>query len=90
MKLLGYEQIPPNTQFLILHGEKDEIVPFASGMKLLQVIPRARFVKIGSQPGEVPNFAFGHRWWEYFEIEVWVDVVETFLASGPNQRLSRL
>ncbi|KAE9397386.1 alpha/beta-hydrolase [Gymnopus androsaceus JB14] len=89
MKLSGYEQIPPTTQFLIIHGEKDSIVPFSSGKKLLQVIPQARFVQTGSQPGEVPNLAFGHHWWEYFDIEVWLNVVETFL-SQENQLHGRL
>ncbi|KAF9068297.1 Alpha/Beta hydrolase protein [Rhodocollybia butyracea] len=81
MKLYGYERIPPNIQFLVIHGLRDAIVPFSSGKKLLQVVPGSTFVQTGSRPGQVPNIDFGHHWWEYFPIEVWVNVLEKFLSS---------
>ncbi|KAF8823846.1 hypothetical protein HHX47_DHR9000509 [Lentinula edodes] len=90
MKLSEYGQIPKNTSFLVIHGEKDAIVPFSSGTNLRQVIPQASFIQTGPQPGQVPNLAFGHHWWEYFDIEVWVKVFETFLSSRENQRNGKL
>ncbi|KAJ3920859.1 Alpha/Beta hydrolase protein [Lentinula edodes] len=82
--------IPKNTSFLVIHREKDAIVPFSSGTNLRQVIPQASFIQTGPQPGQVPNLAFGHHWWEYFDIEVWVKVFETFLSSRENQRNGKL
>ncbi|KAJ3903829.1 Alpha/Beta hydrolase protein [Lentinula edodes] len=90
MKLSEYGQIPKNTSFLVIHGEKDAIVPFSSGTNLRQVIPQVSFIQTGPQPGQVPNLAFGHHWWEYFDIEVWVKVFETFLSSRENQRNGKL
>ncbi|KAJ4475724.1 hypothetical protein J3R30DRAFT_3706325 [Lentinula aciculospora] len=90
MKLSGHDQIPKSTLFLIIHGEKDAVVPFSSAAKLLRVIPQALFIQTGSQPEQIPNLAFGHHWWEYFDIEVWVNVVEVFLASNEIQRHGKL
>ncbi|KAF5349457.1 hypothetical protein D9757_012428 [Collybiopsis confluens] len=90
MKLSGYEKLPPDTQLLIIHGEKDAIVPFSSGQKLLKVFPRAQFVQTGLLPGQVPDLAFGHHWWEYFAIEVWINVLELFLSSERKERQGRL
>ncbi|KAJ3841103.1 Alpha/Beta hydrolase protein [Lentinula raphanica] len=86
MNLQGYEQIPKSTRFLVIHGERDAVVPFSSAAKLLRVLPQASFIQTGPRPGQVPSLAFGHHWWEYFDIEVWVDVVETFLGSTEDQR----
>ncbi|KIK58148.1 hypothetical protein GYMLUDRAFT_45341 [Collybiopsis luxurians FD-317 M1] len=90
MKLSGYERIPSSIQFLVIHGEKDAVVPFSSGQKLFKVIPQAKFVQIGSLPGQVPNLAFGHHWWEYFDIQVWINVIEVFLSSKRIERQGRL
>ncbi|KAJ3998680.1 Alpha/Beta hydrolase protein [Lentinula boryana] len=90
MKLYGYEQIPKSTHFLIIHGEKDAIVPFSNAAKLLREIAQASFIQTGFEPGQIPTLAFGHHWWEYFDIEVWINIIETFLSSRENQRQSKL
>ena len=54
----------------------NDIVP----QETLRLIPWARFVEQGDQPGQVPTLNFGHWWYEYFDIEVWHDVVHKFLT----------
>ncbi|KAG6814596.1 hypothetical protein H0H92_000125 [Tricholoma furcatifolium] len=76
-------------QVLVIHGELDEVVPFSCGQEILQRIPWAQFVAIGKKPGQVENFAFGHHWFEYFDIRVWHDVVEIFLGNQ-NTAAARL
>lgn len=72
-------KIPPSIKILVIHGEKDLIVPYSSGCKILELIPHALAVRRGSSKGQVPNHGFGHIWYEYFAVEVWKDVIETFL-----------
>lgn len=48
---------------------------------ILNRIPHARFVEVGQGKGKLPNLAFGHAWYSYFDTEVWKDVFETHLAS---------
>lgn len=85
LKVLDFEgyhdRLSGDIQFLVIHGELDEIVPFSCGQEILRRIPCARMVEIGKRPGQVENYAFGHHWFEYFDIRVWHDVVETFLTS---------
>ncbi|KAG6854689.1 hypothetical protein C0991_002400 [Blastosporella zonata] len=88
----GYhDKLPRDIRFLVIHGELDEVVPFYCGREILQRIPWAKPVEIGSSRGQVQNYAFGHHWFEYFDIQVWHDVVERFLIkqnqSSPNARL---
>jgi len=82
-----HEKLPRNMQFLIIHGERDAIVPPYCGEEILKRIPWAQPVKIGTQYGAVESLAFGHHWFEYFDIRVWQDVVEKFLASPSLARL---
>lgn len=76
-----HAKLPRSMQFLVIHGNLDAIVPPYCGEEILQRIPWAKPVKIGSRPGSVENLEFGHHWFEYFDIQVWHDVVEEFLAS---------
>jgi hypothetical protein len=46
---------------------------------MLRRIPSASFVEIGTKPGQVPSLAFGHHWFEYFDLGVWYNVVEAHL-----------
>lgn len=55
------------------------------GQELVQRTPRAKFVQVGNHPGQVPSLAFGHHWFEYFDIEVWYDVIEKFMTSVSAQ-----
>jgi hypothetical protein len=74
---------------LVIHGELDQVVPFYSAQEILRRIPWAKQVEIGCLPGQVENLAFGHLWFEYFDIQVWHDVIETFLVSTVDTK-SRL
>ncbi|KAJ7311597.1 Alpha/Beta hydrolase protein [Mycena albidolilacea] len=82
-----HEKLPRNIQFLVIHGDLDAIVPPYCGQEILQRIPWARPVEIGTQRGAVENLDFGHHWFEYFDVQVWHDVIEKFLASTYLARL---
>lgn len=84
-----YEKLPKDTHILVIHGKLDEIVPFSSSEEIVLRMPQAQRVVIGSRPGQIPNLSFGHHWFEYFDVQVWHDVVETFLATG-GRREARL
>lgn len=68
-------------QVLVIHGKEDRIVPNYCGDEILQRIPWAKMVEVGCTPGQVPNLDFGHHWFEYFDIQVWHDVVERFMGE---------
>ncbi|KAF7363930.1 Haloacetate dehalogenase H-1 [Mycena sanguinolenta] len=82
-----HEKLPRSMQFLIIHGERDAIVPPYCGQEILKRIPWARPVEIGTQYGAVETLAFGHHWFEYFDVRLWHNVVENFLASPSLARL---
>jgi len=89
---LGYhDKLSRDIQFLVIHGEVDEVVPFYCGQEILRRIPWAKIVEIGEAPGQVESYAFGHHWFEYFDIQVWHDVVEKFTGNSnarpPTARL---
>ncbi|KAF9469292.1 Alpha/Beta hydrolase protein [Collybia nuda] len=77
-----HDKLPKDMQFLIIHGKEDKIVPSYCGEEILQRIPWAKTVKVGQSPGEIPSLDFGHIWFEYFDIQVWYDVVNEFLKEG--------
>ncbi|KAJ6531609.1 Alpha/Beta hydrolase protein [Mycena vulgaris] len=82
-----HAKLPRSIQFLVIHGDLDAVVPPYCGKEILERIPWARPVEIGTYPGAVENLAFGHHWFEYFDVQVWHDVVEKFLASTHLARL---
>ncbi|KAK0496838.1 Alpha/Beta hydrolase protein [Armillaria luteobubalina] len=73
--------MPRNTRILVVHGRLDKVIPFSFGQDITNMIPWATMVSVGSKPGQVPSYDFGHYWYEYFDIQVWVDVVEKFLKK---------
>ncbi|GJJ10893.1 hypothetical protein Clacol_005121 [Clathrus columnatus] len=75
------KQIDPRTDILVIHGIEDAVVPFSSAEEILRACPQARLVSLGSKRGQVPTYAFGHIWYEYFEIGVWMGVLESFLDN---------
>lgn len=75
---------------MVIHGKKDVIVPYSCGEEILQRIPWAHMVEVGSLPGQVPDLDFGHQWSEYFDIQVWHDVVEGFMADAKPSHTARL
>ncbi|KAJ7603421.1 Alpha/Beta hydrolase protein [Roridomyces roridus] len=68
-----------NTKVLIIHGSQDQVIPFRCAQEMLQRIPGAHFVETGNKPGQVPHLAFGHQWFEYFDLGVWHNVVDMHL-----------
>lgn len=46
-------------------------------------------VEQGNKPGQVPSLAFGHLWYEYFDAQVWQDVVEGFLKRTNGASVSQ-
>ncbi|KAF8521054.1 Alpha/Beta hydrolase protein [Gautieria morchelliformis] len=82
--------IPSSTKVLVIHGREDVVVPFSYAEEILRSIPHARMVEIGSQRGQVPNYDFGHVWYEYFEVDVWVRVIEEFVDTRDTFLTSRL
>jgi len=82
-----HTELPRDTQVLLIHGKLDRIVPFSSGQEILRLLPHARLVEIGNRPGQIPHFQFGHYWFEYFDVQVWKNVVDKFLGDEPKARL---
>jgi len=81
-------KLPPDTQVLSIHGRLDQVVPTSCRQEILQHVPHAQLVGIGDRPGQIPNDQFGHHWWEYFDIQIWKDVVDNFLEDKAVFRLS--
>ncbi|KAG1754304.1 Alpha/Beta hydrolase protein [Suillus lakei] len=84
-----HSRLSPDTQFMIIHGELDQILPFSNVQGFLRLIPWARVVPVGDAPGSVPTLRFGHDWIEYFDPQVWCGVFEAFLQTrcGEKARL---
>ncbi|KAJ7781971.1 hypothetical protein DFH07DRAFT_865056 [Mycena maculata] len=61
LQRFDFEQLLPNIssniQILVIHGQQDQVILF-------------RCAEIGNQPGKVPSLAFGHQWFEYFDLGV--------------------
>ncbi|KIJ69141.1 hypothetical protein HYDPIDRAFT_36229 [Hydnomerulius pinastri MD-312] len=75
-----------DTQFLVIHGELDQIVPFSNAQGFLDIIPWARMIPTGNAPGTIPHRRFGHNWIEYFPPEVWYAAIEAFLGSNGSAK----
>ncbi|CAK5267772.1 unnamed protein product [Mycena citricolor] len=73
--------ISRRVKILVIHGQKDQVIPFRCASETLGMIKSAKFVQVGSQVGQVPSLAFGHQWFEYFDLRVWHDVFEAHLRS---------
>ncbi|KAH7929669.1 alpha/beta-hydrolase [Leucogyrophana mollusca] len=84
-----HSKLSQDTQFLVVRGELDQIIPFSDD--LLTSIPWAKLVPTGTLPGEVPHYRFGHHWIEYFDTEMWRNVIEVFLqTTGGETAKARL
>ncbi|KAJ7696513.1 Alpha/Beta hydrolase protein [Mycena rosella] len=73
--------ISRNIRVLVIHGQHDQVIPFRCSQEMLRRIPGARFVELGNKPGQVPSLAFGHHWFEYFDLSVWYNVVDVHLRT---------
>jgi len=81
-----HARLPTEPQYLVIAGTLDRVVPSYKGEEIMKLIPGAIAPSIGTEPGQIPTDQFGHCWWEYFDIGVWKDLLETFLDSPvPNK-----
>ncbi|KAF7356460.1 3-oxoadipate enol-lactonase [Mycena venus] len=71
--------ISRNIRTLVIHGQHDQVIPFRCTEEILQRIPGARLVEMGNKPGQVPSLAFGHHWFEYFDLNIWKNVIDMHL-----------
>ncbi|KXN92265.1 hypothetical protein AN958_08718 [Leucoagaricus sp. SymC.cos] len=82
--------ISSSIPLLVIHGENDSVVPFFCNREILALIPHARAVGIGNARGQVPSLKFGHQWFEYFDVKVWVGVVEEFMKTQGKLRETKI
>ncbi|KAF7295577.1 Hydrolase-4 domain-containing protein [Mycena indigotica] len=82
-----HAKLPRSIKFMVINGELDRIVPPYSAQDIKSKIPWAESVEIGPNRGMVPTMAFGHSWYEYFDVEVWVEIIEAFIARKISARL---
>lgn len=73
------EHLSRETQVLVIHGKLDQVIPFNCAEDIINHIPWAQSVQEGSQLGQIPTFQFGHLWYEYFDPQVWHDVLHVFM-----------
>ncbi|KIK58149.1 hypothetical protein GYMLUDRAFT_45343 [Collybiopsis luxurians FD-317 M1] len=77
--LLAY--IPRDIKILVIHGELDQIIPYSAGRDIPSYIPSAKFMSIGRGAGQVYSPTFGHCWFQYFNINMWREVLERHMSS---------
>ncbi|KXN92264.1 Putative aminoacrylate hydrolase RutD [Leucoagaricus sp. SymC.cos] len=75
------KHIPKDIRVLVIHGQLDQVIPFSCAEDIISRIPQARLVGEGSQFGHVPTLKFGHLWYEYFDPQVWHDVLHAFMQQ---------
>ena len=80
-----HAQLSRDIHFLVIHGTSDGVVPYSFSEEILQKIPCARRVEIGTRRGQVPHYDFGHQWYGYFDVERWQQVFNVFLGSQEGQ-----
>ena len=81
-----HAQLPRDMQFLVIHGTLDGVVPYSFSQEILQKVPWARRVEVGSRRGQIPHYDFGHQWYGYFDVETWRGVIEVFLESPARSK----
>ncbi|KAL0946550.1 hypothetical protein HGRIS_012755 [Hohenbuehelia grisea] len=69
-------KLPRETDIVLIHGNLDQVIPLKFGQAILGHVPWARMVEVGSAIGQVPSLEFGHHWFEYFDVQVWVGVLD--------------
>lgn len=75
-----YPRLSSDIKVLVIHGKLDGIVPFSYSNDILRHIPWAKRIEVGMQPGQVEHLDFGHNWFEYFDSNVWCEVIERFIG----------
>ncbi|KAF8315211.1 alpha/beta-hydrolase [Clavulina sp. PMI_390] len=74
--------VPRTTKVLSIHGKLDRIISYSESDYIAKFIPHAKRVQIGNERGMVPSDVFGHTWFDYFDVDVWTGVLESFLDDG--------
>ncbi|KAM0792617.1 hypothetical protein ACM66B_005278 [Microbotryomycetes sp. NB124-2] len=75
--------IPSTLPVLVLHGDKDRSVYYTESKYILKGLPQATLV---TYPG------MGHMWYDYYEIEYWTRLLNSFLDDKelpPNPALDQ-
>ena len=85
-------KIPSQIRVLVIHGKLDRVIHYAESEHIMRGITHARRVTVDHSrmvPGSIPTDQFGHLWFHYFDIDLWLGVIETFLDdfSTENARL---
>lgn len=81
---------PDGPAILIIHGELDTVIPFSSVNMIIAIIPHAKLVQVGTRPGQIDSLDFGHNWYEYFTVERWRQVFESFYDESGEGGRARL
>ncbi len=77
--------VPSSIPILIIHGTKDRIIHYAESNYLTKYLQNAIRIAIDPSrktPGSIPSADYGHSWYEYFDVQVWINVIQTFTKSG--------
>src|SRR5260370_35412115 len=77
--------VPPSLSIMIIHGTKDCIIHYSESNYLTELLKNAVHVAIDPSQktlGSIPSRDYGHSWYEYFEAQVCVDVIQTFTKGG--------
>ncbi|KAG6878976.1 hypothetical protein C0992_006111 [Termitomyces sp. T32_za158] len=82
--------LPTDMKVLVIHGNTDRVIPRRCGKDIQARIRGAVFLESGPRPGQVPSLDFGHSWYEYFDIEVWRNVVNSFIDDERPTFIERL
>jgi len=85
-------KIPSQIRVLVIHGKLDRVIHYVESEHIMRGITHARRVTVDPSrmiPGSIPSDQFGHFWFHYFDIDLWLGVIETFLddLSMGNARL---
>ncbi|KAK1234379.1 hypothetical protein PQX77_002417 [Marasmius sp. AFHP31] len=73
--------VSQDLKILIIHGELDQVIPMKATETMMKLLPSAELVQVGEEHGKVPSLRFGHHWYEYFDIDVWQNVIDTFTSK---------
>ncbi|SPO32747.1 uncharacterized protein UTRI_05749_B [Ustilago trichophora] len=68
--------IPESCPVLVIHGEKDRMVLYNESEAILLGIKHAKRLN------DTPSKDFGHFWYEYFDLDYWVNSISAFLDQG--------
>ncbi len=68
-------RIPQSVQVMVIHGKRDRMVLWKESEVTMEKIGHAK--RLSTPSGE-----FGHFWYDYFDIQFWVQSIAAFLDEG--------